>query len=507
MKRRIFFAIALSFCLSFVGALGARAQTTDAEAATSLVRQALLAASDGQEGERFGQGVALDGDMLVVGASQATVNGNERQGAAYVFQKTGAFWTDAVQVAKLTASDGDGFDYFGWGVAVQGYTIVVGGYYGTKAYVFVKPENGWTDMTETAALSASDGTVDDSFGRSVAIENDTIVVGAPFKDDSKGGVYVYLKPNDGWADMDETARLSATNLHSDEQLGVSVDISGNTIVAGAFGNAFVYVKPNGGWEHATQTARLDATSDSAMQSFGRAVAIHENTVAVGAPGADGYFGTAYVFVKPNGGWSNMTETAQLETADSGAGSLFGSALAMDNSTIVVGAPGYSSGLYHRGGVYIFRKHQGGWKNSRKSAELRGSDKTSGEFGTSVDWSHGAVLVGAPMDTVGKKAARGSAALFANAPAKPTLVAPADKQTLDTARVLLQWNRVPGASSYHIIVKQGSAKGTIVVDAITTSAVNFKTPKLPKGKKYYWYVFACKDAGCNSSTPRTFKIAP
>ncbi len=507
MKRRIFGAIALTSFLLFVGAFGAHAQTTDAEATTSHVRQALLAASDGQEGERFGQGVALDGDTMVVGASQATVNGNERQGAAYVFQRTGAYWTDAVQVAKLTASDGDGFDYFGWGVAIQGDTIVVGGYYATKAYVFVKPESGWSDMTETAALNASDGTIDDSFGRAVSIENDTIVVGAPFKDDSKGGVYVYVKPNDGWADMDETARLSATNLNSDEQLGVSVDISGNTIVAGAFGHAFVYVKPGGGWVNATQTARLDATNDSAMQSFGRGVAIHENTIAVGAPGQSGYFGTAYVFVKPNGGWSNMTQTAQLDTADSGAGSLFGSALAMDNETIVIGAPGYSSGLYHRGGVYIFRKPQGGWKNSSKSAELRGSDKTSGEFGTSVDWSHGAVLVGAPMDTVGKKAARGSASLFANAPAKPTLVAPADKQTLNTTRVLLQWNGVPGASSYHIIVKQGSAKGTIVEDAITISALNLKTPKLAKGKKYYWYVLACKNAGCNSATPRTFKIAP
>ena len=507
MKRRIFYALALLCCLMFVGALGAHAQTTDAEATTSLVRQALLAASDGQEGERFGQGVALDGDTLVIGASQATVNGNERQGAAYVFQRTGAFWTNMVQVAKLTASDGDGFEYFGWGVAIQGDTIVVGGYYSASAYVFVKPEGGWTNMTETAALTASDGTIDDSFGRTVAIENDTIVVGAPFKDDSKGGVYVYVKPNDGWADMNETARLSATNLHFDEQLGVSVDISGNTIVAGAFGNAFVYVKPNGGWVNATQTARLDATNDSAMQSFGRAVAIHENTIAVGAPGADGYFGTAYVFVKPNGGWSNMTQTAQLDTSDTGAGSLFGSALAMDNATIVIGAPGYSFGLYHRGGVFIFRKPQSGWKNSSKGAELRGSDKASGEFGTSVGWSHGAVLAGAPMDTVGKKAARGSASLFANAPAKPALVTPTDKQILNNARVLLQWNGVPGASSYHIIVKQGSAKGTIVVDAITTSASNLKTQKLAKGKKYYWYIFACKDAGCNPSSPRTFKIAP
>ncbi len=133
--------------------------------------------------------------------------------------------------AKLTASDGASFDHFGSSVSVHGDTIVVGapGADGNvdqsgAAYVFVKPSGGWGSATETAKLTASDGSVSyigalrlplsDAFGNSVSVHGDTIVVGAPGADGNvadSGAAYVFVKPSGGWVDGTETAKLTASD--------------------------------------------------------------------------------------------------------------------------------------------------------------------------------------------------------------------------------------------------------------------------------------------------------
>jgi len=150
-----------------------------------------------------------------------------------------------VQQAKLTASDGAQFDALGTSVAISGATIVVGAPSATigsnpgqgAAYVFVRPRSGWADGTQTAKLTASDGAASDNFGSSVAISGGTIVVGAPDAtvggNHDQGAAYVFAKPRSGWADATQTAKLTASDGASDNLLGVSVAISGGTIVAGA----------------------------------------------------------------------------------------------------------------------------------------------------------------------------------------------------------------------------------------------------------------------------------
>ena len=94
------------------------------------------------------------------------------------------------QAAKLTASDGAAYDNFGISVAVDGDTVVVGapgddgaGADSGSVYVFVKPTGGWATSTETAKLTASDGAALDYFGYSVAVDGDTVLVGAYQDDD------------------------------------------------------------------------------------------------------------------------------------------------------------------------------------------------------------------------------------------------------------------------------------------------------------------------------------
>jgi hypothetical protein len=143
--------------------------------------------------------------------------------------------------AKLVASDGGVFDQFGFSVAIHGDTIVVAAWLDSfigSAYVFVKPETGWQSGTETAKLTASDRGLFDQFGVSVAIEGDTVVVGAWRSDSTLGAAYVFVKPPGGWATMTETAKLTAADAASSAYFGTSVDIGGGTIVVGAYGDRF-----------------------------------------------------------------------------------------------------------------------------------------------------------------------------------------------------------------------------------------------------------------------------
>ena len=175
------------------------------------------------EGDKFGYAVAVDGDIAVIGAYQDDGNGAD-SGAAYVFTRVEGVWT---QAAKLTASDGAAYDNFGISVAVDGDTVVVGapgddgaGADSGSVYVFVKPTGGWATSTETAKLTASDGAALDYFGYSVAVDGDTVLVGAYQDDDGddsedSGSAYVFTKPNSsgGWADWEpmedtETAKLA-----------------------------------------------------------------------------------------------------------------------------------------------------------------------------------------------------------------------------------------------------------------------------------------------------------
>ena len=136
---------------------------------------------------RFGYSVAISGDTVVVGAPHTTVGDNAWQGAAYVFTEPASGWTNMTQTAKLTASDGKTCDYFGDSVAISGNTVAVGAYSATvggdicrgAAYVFAEPASGWTNMTQTAKLTSSRGAVGNDFGGAIAISGNTVVVGGP----------------------------------------------------------------------------------------------------------------------------------------------------------------------------------------------------------------------------------------------------------------------------------------------------------------------------------------
>ena len=372
----------------------------DSGGAWSEVAQ--LTASDGALDDEFGHSVAVNGDTIVIGAPQDDDNGSN-SGSAYVFTKptTSGGWADTtgIETAKLTASDGAAADEFGHSVAVDGDTVVIGargdddnGSNSGSAYVFTKPasEGGWsvsgdTDVgtgqvkhTETAQLTDSDGKPGDRFGQSVAVQStdagDTVVVGAHLDDDidtdaaNAGAVYVLTEPGNGWegwnaldnlAKENLTAKLTVADGEAEDNLGYSVAIDGDTVVAGAQreddfrGAVYVFTDPGGGWATGTETARLTASDRQGNEYFGYSVAVHGGVVVIGAYAADidpEYSnenlssGAAYVFTKPGNAWVEGTETAKLilPNSDGMDGTEedddFGNSVAVDSESIIIGAP-------------------------------------------------------------------------------------------------------------------------------------------------------------------------
>ena len=187
---------------------------------STIGQEAKLTVSDGVADGLFGSSVAISGNTVVVGAPGMVGNYMAGPGSAYVFAESASRWTE---VATLTASDGAAGDGFGCSVAISGSTVVVGapnaavGSNGSQGavYVFTESKSGWANMTQTARLTASDGVTSDGLGSSVGISGNTVVAGAPGAAVGgnllRGAVYLFTKPGSRWANMAQTAKLTAPN--------------------------------------------------------------------------------------------------------------------------------------------------------------------------------------------------------------------------------------------------------------------------------------------------------
>jgi uncharacterized repeat protein (TIGR01451 family) len=439
-----------------------------------ITQQAYIKASNTNAEDRFGESVAISGETIVVGAkkeaSNATgTNGNQADnsasnaGAVYVFVRSGTTWT---QQAYLKASNTGSSDYFGYSVAIDGETIVVGAsgeasnakvINGNQAdnsasaagavYVFVRSGTTWTQQ---AYIKASNTDASDSFGSSVAISGETVVVGAPGEaskvkvingnqtDNSlgqAGAAYVFVRSGTTWT---QQAYLKASNTNSNYRLGISVAISGETIVVGSDGEqslstgvngsqtnsfaayagaAYVFVRSGTTW---AQQAYLKASNTEEYDYFGQSVSISGETIVVGAAEEDSNAmgvnsgdqtdnsvngaGAAYVFVRSGTTW---TQQAYLKASNTNFNSFFGFSVAISGETIVVGSNGENSNAtgvngnqldvsaFTSGAAYVFTRSGTTWS---QLAYLKASNTGSGDqFGQSVAISGSTIVVGASIE--------------------------------------------------------------------------------------------------------------
>jgi len=291
---------------------------------------------------------------------------------------------------------------------------------------------------QQAMLTASDAAPGNQMGAAVSISGNTAVVGAPCPGNGSnspcalpneaGAAYVFVKT--GWANMQQTAELTALDSHAGNAFGFAVSISGNTIVVGAHGTSsssgavYVFVQPPGGWKGSLhETAKLTASDAVGNQVLGRSVSISGNTVVAGSPqdpptdGVNKYQGAAYVFVEPTtGGWVDMTQTAKLTSSDGVRLAEFGYSVGIDGDTVVVGQPSPLPGVQATtaGAAYVFVRPTSGWMgNLTETAKLTASHGVDGDrLGNFVAVSGNTIVAGAPLaTTVGSAFQQGAAYVF------------------------------------------------------------------------------------------------
>ncbi len=394
--------------------------TPDGQRAAGFAGQGKLTASEGAANDEFGSAVALSGDTAIVGAYAASTETASQLGSAYVFVRSGGAWT---MQQKLSVADGFAGDQFGWSVAINGDTAIVGARaadIGTtlnqgSAYVFVRSGSAWSLQQR---LTASDGAAGDEFGYSVAVAGDTVLVGARYADiDNKanqGAVYVFTRSGSTWT---QQKKLTASDGAAGDEFGYSVALSDQAVLVGARwadmgssanrGAAYVFHLAAGNWN---ELQKLTASDGGANDEFGGSVALSGDTALVGAMwdvGAGGSQGSAYVFVRREGTW---IEQAKLTAADGGPADRFGRSVALSGDRALVGA--YLAdvgGMVDQGAAYLFGRSHGAWSQRQKltSPEPAALDW----FGWSVAVSGDTALVGVPRDNVGSNADQGSADVF------------------------------------------------------------------------------------------------
>ena len=290
--------------------------------------------------DQFGYSVSISasGDAVVVGAR------NAKTGTGYVkvYKNISGTWT--LQGAKITGEASN--DQFGWTVSINstGDTIVVGAPYANSyrgyAKVYKNISGTWTLQGATITGEANN----DQFGYSVSINStgDTIVVGAPDANASRGYAKVYKNISGTWT-LQGTAITGET---SGDYFGhsVSISASGDAVVVGApyansnTGYVKVYKNISGTWT--LQGAKI--TGEASNEYFGYSVSISAtgDTIVVGAYYANSNTGYVKVYKNISGTWTQQGATL---TGEAG-GDLFGNSVSISASgdTIVVGAYGANS---------------------------------------------------------------------------------------------------------------------------------------------------------------------
>lgn len=416
------------------------------------LQHAILTSPNGNNGEAFGYTVRIDGDMIAVSAPLRDVNGVSRSGAVDIFTRSGNNW---LYQQTLTAFDGIQFDgvtnsEFGIGLDLHGGTIVIGapqanGAIGNSgaAYVYIYNGSSWVFQ---AKLSIPAGGYGDALGISVALQNDRIILGAPnasgtggqptgaaYIFERSGGLWSFItkiippdgNPNGGFArniaiDGDIIAigtfvlpaqtlatGFGATYIYSrdamnpnnwpleqellaesGENIGFGISLEGDTLVTSSFYDvgqgASIYQKIGASW---TKTARLNGYNNQ----FGISATLNEDRIAVGASSdADGGTdaGAVYIFEFVSDRW---VEQAKIHQLDASGEYNFGSSVAIDGDTVVVGAP-QTTTPGAPGFAYVFIKTGTVWS---PQAKLVASNAAAGDnFGFRVAIAGDVIVVGA-----------------------------------------------------------------------------------------------------------------
>ena len=363
-----------------------------------------LVAADRNGGDQLGFAVAIgENENEVIAGAPKQDAGGLASGAAYIFgQREGASW---VESAKLSDGETASEDQFGVSVAISGNFAVSGAQQDDDiapnagaAYIFERSGFLWL---QRAKLTTDNAQAGDLFGNAVAMDGETVLVGAPGVDEAgpeAGAAYVFVQVGEEWI---QQARLIGDDLEIFDRFGAAVAVHGDTAIVGAYGKdgigtdsgaAYVFVRSGTSW---TQQAKLTHQGAVPGDLFGFAVGVYEDNALIGAYRSDAAgpdSGAAYLFTRNGRTW---TQDLLLIPNDISVGDEFGYSVNLTKGAAIIGAPKEDRLLDDIGAAYIFVETRNGWV---QQAKLGASDAETGdEFGSAVAIHEDTAIVGAWKD--------------------------------------------------------------------------------------------------------------
>ena len=355
---------------------------------TALARKGvkLIADIDNDIGPQLS--AAISGNSVIVGSPS--------QNTATVFEYDGKNWENQGQL--IPHHEGN----VGWSVAISGDNLIIGvpranagADASGSAFIFTRRARNWV---QRAKLGADNPTKADNFGYSVAIDRNTVIVGVPKDDEAgrdTGSAYIFFREGVGWK---KQAKLVASDLAGGDSFGESVFIHGNTAVVGANGHthggarfggaAYVFVRTGNRW---AEQDKLVVAETAKADRFGSSVSMSGKTIVVGAPFRDSEravdSGAAYVFALDEASWKFQ---AKLTPGKSQKNLKFGFGVATTGNIAIVGAPGYDDPERGSGTAYSFVRAEGVW--AEKATVVPEDGAKDIHFGSAVSMSENAVAI-------------------------------------------------------------------------------------------------------------------
>ncbi|MFW5942403.1 MAG: Calx-beta domain-containing protein [Chloroflexota bacterium] len=342
---------------------------------------AKLTASDAQAADNFGTSVALDGDVALVGAHQEDGGPGDplpNAGAVYVYQRDHGAPDAWGEVAKLTPGDTAAGDSFGYSLALDNDTALIGAWLKDKdsdlvatgaAYIFRRDHGGPDAWGQAAKFTGAQRY--GHFGGSVALDGHTALITADNEDEGNGAGYIFQNNPDELTIWEQVARVTPDPSGGNARFGMGAALDGDTALLGAYndsegannaGAAYIFQRDWGGAGAWGQVARLIANDAQSEDWFGMDVALDQDLALVGAYREDGEgpydphrdFGAAYVFRRDQDGPDAWGQTAKLTAADATTDARFGWAVALHGDTVLIGAERAGDG---QGAAYWFQPSQ------------------------------------------------------------------------------------------------------------------------------------------------------
>lgn len=359
--------------------------------------------------DEFGHTIATDGNLMVVGVPRVDMNGKD-SGAVFVYERRAdGGWG---KIAKVTPDDAERGDFFGYSVAIDGDTLVVGARLEDEvaknagaAYVFDRNLGGANNFGQVTKLMATGGEAKDQFGHAVAVDGSTILVGARLADvggRNSGTAYVFDNVGGTWT---QTLELAPPALAKGDQYGFDVDVEGDLLLVGArksnelevdAGSVYLFDRNLGGTDNFGIANQFFAQDANSFDWFGFSVDLHGDTVAIGRPIRDGKnrTGEVHVFQRNEGGPDVWGQVAQLTSPDAARKNQFGYSVALNDAGVFAGARLDQNVSTNGGRVYSFDEASD-WELERTFSNL---DSSNGDYlGQAIAVSNETLFMGAPRD--------------------------------------------------------------------------------------------------------------